>query len=327
MKRILLSGLAIATLGAAQAQEIEQKKESPKEVEKKVWTKSSEFGANAALSGTSPNWSGGVANNLSGNVFFNALAKADWGRTNWDNVLKINVGAISTMLEDDNLTKYRSTKKNIDNVFFDSKYGYKFKTPKWLSAFASLNIQTQLLAGNSYVKSIIGRDSAIQTSSFMSQGTTMPSIGLEAKPVKWAFARLGLGAVKQTWVINQDLYFDGNPLITTAENGKRRLYGVEEGQTLKQELGFNLQAGLDRSFGPKKIYNIKVNYLGFAPYEFSSSNSPLDSRFDVGFSAKIGKYVNLNYTLISIFDKDLSRPGVNAWQNSWILGLGFLYKL
>jgi len=50
------------------------------------------------------------------------------------------------------------------------------------------------------------------------------------------------------------------------------------------------------------------------PYGFANSNSPLDSRVDLGFSAKISKYVNLNYTLISIFDKDLSSPGLNAWQ-------------
>ncbi len=212
---IIITTLTFGLFAFAQAQEAAKPTE-----EKKTWTKSSEFGANAALSGTSPNWSGGVANNLSGNAFFNALAKADWGKTNWDNILKINVGAISTRLEDNDLTKYRSTKKNIDNVFFDSKYGYKFNSPKWLSAYASVNIQTQLLAGNSYVKGVTGRDSAIKTSSFMSQGTTMPSIGLEAKPVKWAFVRLGLGAVKQTWVINQDLYFNGNQLLKTSENRK-----------------------------------------------------------------------------------------------------------
>jgi len=323
MKHTLLVGV-FTLLGTSQAQSV-LKSDSLKK-EKIIWTKSSEFGMNAALSGTSPNWSGGVANNLSGNIFFNALAKADWGRINWDNNLKINIGAISTIIEDNNEEKYRSTKKNIDNVFFDSKFGYRFKAPNWLSAFASMNIQTQLLGGNSYLKSSIGRDSSIRTSSFMSQGVTMPSVGFEAKPKKWAFVRLGLGAVKQTWVLNQKLYFDDNPNIKY-EDAVQTLYGVEKGKIIRNELGFNMQFGLDKSFGPKDIYNLKLNYLGFSPYGFSKSNSPLDSRFDFGFSAKIGKYVNLNYTLISIFDKDLSLVGQNPWQNSWILGIGFLYKL
>ncbi len=323
MKYTLLAGV-FTFLSTSQAQNALKSDSTKKETA--IWTKSSEFGLNAALSGTSPNWSGGVANNLSGNFFFNALAKGDWGRINWDNSLKINIGAISTLLEDNNERKYRSTKKNIDNLFFDSKFGYKFKNPAWLSAFASLNIQTQLLAGNSYLKSSIGRDSSIRTSSFLSQGTTMPSLGFEAKPKKWAFIRLGLGAVKQTWVINQNLYFKGNPNLKY-ENTDQTLYGVKKGEIIRNELGFNLQFGLDRSFGPKDIYNLKMNYLGFSPYKFSKSNSPLDSRIDFGFSAKIGKYVNLNYTLISVFDKDLSLAGQNAWQNSWILGVGFLYKL
>ena len=323
MKHTLLMGI-LTYLGTSQAQNALKSDSIAKETI--IWTKSSEFGLNAALSGTSPNWSGGVANNLSGNFFFNALVKADWGRTNWDNVLKVNIGAISSILEDNNESKYRSTKKNIDNIFFDSKSGFKFRNPKWLSAFASINIQTQVLDGNSYLKSSNGRDSSFKTSSFMSQGVTMPSVGFEAKPKKWAFVRIGLGAAKQTWVLNQNLYFDGNPNLKY-ENAVETLYGVKKGGILRNELGFNIQFGIDRSFGPKDIYNLKMNYLGFSPYGFSKSNSPLDSRIDFGFSAKIGKYVNLNYTLISVFDKDLSPAGQNAWQNSWILGVGFLYKL
>jgi hypothetical protein len=292
MKKLILTLCAASLIGAIKAQTTLDTA--------KTWTKSSEFGTNAALSGTSPNWSGGASNNLSGNVFFNALAKGKWNNSSWDNVLKINIGAISSTLKDVNATKYRSTKKNIDNVFFDSKYGYKFKNPKWLGAYAGINIQTQLLSGYAYKKSILGRDSALKTSSFMSQGTTMPSIGLEAKPVNWAFIRLGLGALKQTWVINQSLYRDGNPNLKYLDdaNKTKTLYGVEEGQYIRNEIGFNIQAGLDKSFGPEKMYNVKVNYLGFAPYSFTTSNSPLDSRFDVGMSAKVGKYMNLNYTLI-----------------------------
>lgn len=282
------------------------------------WKKATEIGANASLSGTSPNWSAGAANNLSGNVFFNALRNYKRANQSWDNILKINVGAQSTQRKDLLGADYRSTKKNIDNVFLDSKYGYSFRKPKWISAYAGLNIQTQLLKGYSYSNDSIGREIKSQTSSFMSAGTIVPAVGFEAKPMDWFYARVGVGAVKITSMLNQKLF---------AIRNERTIAAVDSGKLFHAELGFQLQAGVNRNFGKNKQYTLKANYLGFAPYSFRTSNSPLDSRIDLGFVAKISKYVNFNYTLISIFDKDLSRPGENAWQNSWIVGLGFLYKL
>ncbi len=282
------------------------------------WKKSTELGANAALSGTSPNWSAGVANNISGNVFLNGIRNYKRDRVSWDNILKINVGAISSVQKDLLNNDYRSTKKNIDNVFFDSKYGLGFKKPKWLSAYAGLNIQTQLLKGYAYSKDSIGRELKSQTSSFLSSGTIVPAVGFEAKPMEWFFARVGVGAVKITSMINQNLY---------VIRKERTIAAVDSGKMFHAELGFQLQAGVNRNFGKNKQYTLKANYLGFSPYSFASSNSPLDSRIDLGFVAKVSKYINFNYTLISIFDKDLARPGTNAWQNSWIVGLGFLYKI
>lgn len=282
------------------------------------WKKATEIGANAALSGTSPNWSAGVANNISGNVFFNALRNYKKGRISWDNVLKINEGAISTQLFDLNGEKFRSTKKNIDNVFFDSKYGYSLNKPKWLSVYAGMNIQTQLLKGFAYSNDAIGREIRTQTSGFMSAGTIVPAVGFEVKPVDWFYSRVGVGAIKITSLLNQKLY---------ALRSERTIAAVDSGKFFKAELGFQLQAGVNRNFGKNKQYTLKANYLGFAPYSFASSNSPLDSRIDVGFVAKVSKYINFNYTLISMFDKDLAKPGTNAWQNSWIVGLGFLYKI
>lgn len=282
------------------------------------WTKSTEIGVNAAMSGTSPNWSAGVANNISGNVFLNGIRNYKKEHSSFDNTLKINVGAISTKLKDINAVEFRSTKKNIDNVFFDSKYGYSFNKPKWLGAYAGLNIQTQLLKGYDYTSDSVGKEIRTLSSGFMSPGTIVPAVGLEAKPVDWFYARVGVGAIKITSVLNQELY---------AIRNVKTIAAVNSGKYFHAELGFQLQAGVNKNFGKQKQYTVKANYLGFAPYSFASSHSPLDSRVDLGFTAKISKYINFNYTLISIFDKDLSKPGANAWQNSWIVGLGFLYKI
>lgn len=108
MKHILTATFTLAATNIARA----QTKDTT------YWIKSNVIGFNAALSGTSPNWSAGAANNLSGNVYYNAVRNYRKARNSWDNSLKINVGAISSQLKDINGNEYRSTKKNIDNVFF-----------------------------------------------------------------------------------------------------------------------------------------------------------------------------------------------------------------
>lgn len=280
------------------------------------WTKGYELGANFNLSGSSPNWSAGAASNIAGNAFFNHFR--NWKRNNktWDNILKTNVGYISFLKKDLSGTSYRVTQKNLDQLFFDSKYGIGFKRPKWLSAYVGVNVQSQLLPGFNYLTNMQGRDSAIRASSFMSTGFLTEAVGLEAKPVSWFFARLGGAAFKQTLVLNQKIY---NTLNT------KEISGVPIDKMIKNEVGFQVQAGLNKDFGKDKMFNVKCNYLGFMSPKYLKT-SPLDSRIDLGFVANLGKYVKFNYTLISIFDKDLRAPGLNAWQNSWIVGLGFLTK-
>lgn len=280
------------------------------------WTKGYELGANFNLSGSSPNWSAGAANNLAANVFFNHFR--NWKKKNktWDNSLKTNLGYISFFKTDLKNNSYRVTRKNLDQLFFDSKYGVGFKKPKWLAGYIGLNIQSQMLPGYNYLPDSIGRDSQVLASSFMSTGFLTEAIGLEAKPRDWFFIRLGGAAFKQTIVLNQKIYNS----LNTNEIG-----GVPKDKVLKNEIGFQLQAGLNKDFGKDKMFNVKCNYLGFiSPRYFKTS--PLDSRIDLGLVANLGKYVKFNYTLISIFDKDLRAPGINAWQNSWIVGLGFLTK-
>lgn len=284
----------------------------------KIIKRGAELGATTALSGTSPNWSGGAANNLSGNLYIRAFYNLKYKRQAWDNILKINAGAISSTMTDNFGNKYRSTRKNIDNVFVDSKYGISFSKVSWLSGFGGLNLQTQLLPGYNYAKDANGRETKSMVSSFLSQGSLMSALGFEAKPSERFYARLALFSLKQTFMLNQSLY---------EKRAQNTIAGVNKGQYIRSEEGFQVQTGFNREFNFNKQILIRTNYLGFIPYNFQRNNSPLDSRLDLGVSVKLTRYLNFNYTLISIFDKDLSRPGENAWQNSWVLGLGFLYKI
>ena len=71
------------------------------------------------------------------------------------------------------------------------------------------------------------------------------------------------------------------------------------------------------------MFTAKLNYLGFLPYQ--TAPAILDSRVDFSLTTQINKYLSLNYTLIAIFDKDLVKPGTNAWQNSWVFGIAYGY--
>ena len=234
----------------------------------------------------------------------------------WDNTLKINVGVIANRQSDIFGDGFWSTRKNIDNVFLDSKLGMEFDEYPTLSMYGGLNFQTQLLPGYVYTKDPIGRELATMTTSFLSQGQTQLAIGTENKFYRNSFIRLGYVTLKQTYVINQDLYTLRNTEVIAR---------VQKGQYIDNEFGMQVQMGGTRNFGPKEMYTAKLNYLGFLPYQ--TDRALLDSRIDIGLSARLTKYLNFNYTLISIFDKDLVKPGTNAWQNSWVFGIGYAFHI
>ncbi len=283
---------------------------------RRIVTYGADFGANFSVAQASPNWSSGASNNYNGNGFLSAFAQVKRRNTSFDNVFKINVGGIRARQIDNNQVRYYITKKNLDNIFLDSKFGHVFPQNNQLSAYGGLNFQTQMLNGYKYVRNAQGREVGILNSSFLSQGVTQLAVGLEFKPSNRFFVRMGYFTLKQTYVLNQDLYTIRNEEVIAR---------VAKGDFINNQLGVQTQLGLVKEFGPSNIYKMKFNYLGFAPYY--ASEAVLDSRIDFNFVAKLSKYVNINYTLISIFDKDLVKPGASAWQNSWVFGLGYLYQL
>lgn len=282
----------------------------------RIWEYGADFKFNFSLANSSPNWSSGSSNNISIAGLISAGANLKKERMSWDNTLKINVGVIANRQSDIFGDGFWSTRKNIDNVFLDSKLGVEFDEYPTLSMYGGLNFQTQLLPGYVYTKDPIGREIATMTTSFLSQGQTQLAIGTENKFYRNSFIRLGYVTLKQTYVINQELYNLRNTEVIAR---------VQKGQFIDNEFGMQVQMGGTRNFGPKEMYTVKLNYLGFLPYQ--TDRALLDSRIDIGLSARLTKYLNLNYTLISIFDKDLVKPGTNAWQNSWVFGIGYAFHI
>ena len=282
----------------------------------RILTYGADFGSTVSFSGSSPNWSSGGFNNITANGFMSAFAQVKRPNTSFDNIFKVNLGVVSARQYDNYGVKYRVNKKNIDNVFLDSKLGHTVSAQPGMSIFGGLNFQTQMLPGYKYSRNLIGREVGTLNSSFLSQGQTQFALGMEYKPLPTFYVRMGYVTLKQTYVLNQLLYEIRNESVIAR---------VPKGKFLDNQMGVQIQMGVQRELGTKKKVTMKFNYLGFAPYV--AEEASLDSRIDFALVAKISKYVNINYTLISIYDKDLVKPGASAWQNSWIFGLGYSFKL
>lgn len=283
---------------------------------KKNWTYGADFKANFSLANSSPNWSSGASNNITITGMIYSYANLKKNKMSWDNSLKINLGLIANRQNDIFGEGYWSMRKNIDNLFLDSKFGHEFPEYPSLSIYGGLNFQTQLLNGFVYGKDANGRELKTLTTSFMSQGQAQIAVGTENKFGQTYYVRLGYLALKQTYLINQQLY------ITRQEETIAR---VKKGQFVDNEMGMQVQMGANKFLDANKIFSMKFNYLGFIPYQ--TQRPLLDSRIDLSILAKITKFVNFNYTLIAIFDKDLVKPGASAWQNSWVFGIGYLYRI
>lgn len=265
-----------------------------------AWKGGMEIGFTAAQASFSNNWKGGGVNNLSVLTYMNARAKFTHGKHSWENKFNVMYGMIKNQGED--------LRKSQDLLLLTSDYNFQIN-PK-LQAFGGITLQTQVANGYNFGKDSAGAITRTLISSFMSPGTLIEALGFKYTPVKYWWIKLGLGATRQTFMLNQDVY---------TATGKEVVSNVPRGTRVINEAGLQVQSEFAKEF--HKNLRLTMRYLGFGP--FNNLNSGFDSRFDVIATAKITKYISTNFTAISIFDKDQD----NHWQLSQVFGVGFTYKL
>ena len=264
------------------------------------WKGGMEIGFTAAQASFSDNWNGGGVNNLSMLTYMNARAKYTRGKHSWENKFNVMYGMIKNQGED--------LRKSQDLLLLTSDYNFQIN-PK-LQAFGGITLQTQVANGYNFDKDSAGANTRTLISSFMSPGTLIEALGFKYTPVKFWWIKLGIGATRQTFMLNQDVY--------TATN-KEVVSNVPRGTKVINEAGLQVQSEFAKEL--HKNIRLTMRYLGFGP--FNNLNSGFDSRFDVIATAKITKYISTNFTAISIFDKDQD----NNWQLSQVFGVGFSYKM
>ena len=267
-----------------------------------TWKKT-EFGINLTQGSFSSNWTGGGVSSVALGAFFNALSEKRKGKNSWRNDFQSQYGIVKN--------KSQESRKNLDRIFFDTKYNYELKGP-W-SLFANFNLLSQFANGYIYSSSPDSVGAKRKVSGLFAPAYLTEAIGLEYRPVPYFFVDIAPGAVRQTVVSDRNLY------RTLPEN-----YGVKVGKRIHNEVGIvQLVANFDKEL--VKDLNLKFRYLLFTAYNKNQITNKRefknDHRLDAMVTAKVARYFNVNLGAIVIYNKSQA----DKVQFAQGLSVGFLY--
>jgi hypothetical protein len=267
-----------------------------------TWRKA-EFGINLTQGSFSSNWTGGGVSSIALGTFFNAMSEKRTGKNSWRNDFQSQYGIVKN--------KSQGSRKNLDRIFFDTKYNYELND-KW-SLFANFNLLSQFANGYIYSSSPDSVGAKRKVSGLFAPAYLTEAIGIEYRPAPYFFVDAAPGAVRQTIVSDRDLY------LTIPEN-----YGVEIGKRIHNEVGIiQLVANFDKEL--VKDLNLKFRYVLFTAYNKNQVTGKRefknDHRLDAMVTAKIAKYFNVNLGAIVIYNKSQA----DKVQFAQGLSVGFLY--
>ncbi|KAA6441772.1 DUF3078 domain-containing protein [Dyadobacter flavalbus] len=262
-----------------------------------VWQKI-EFGANLNQGSFSSNWTGGGVNSVAVGLFFNALKEKKSGRNAWRNDFQSQYGIVRN--------KGQESRKNADRIFFDTKYNREL-TAKW-SLFTNINFLSQFAPGYNYSAATDSVFFKRKVSGLFSPAYVTEAIGIEFRPASYFFVDFAPGALRQTIVMDKNLY------VNTPD---QQNYGVPIGKRVRTEAALlQIVANFDKDIA--KNVNLKFRYQMFSGFAKPFNT---DNRLDAMFTAKVNKYINANLGAIIVYDEDQSRK----IQFAQALSIGFLY--
>ncbi len=303
MKKVILSILLISFFSAGlQAQEIVELKNREDSLRVGWWDRKTQVALNFAQASFNDSWQGGGVNNFAIGLLFNNLAVKYKRKGVWTNDIQFQYGFLRN--------KGLDLRKSNDRLFAESKYASSI-TPK-INWFAGVNLLTQLGAGYNFNEN---GDRGNMISNFLAPGFLSEGIGLEYKPVDYFVLQLGGATIRQTFVANETVF--DNTFVDV--EGVDRSYGVARDKKLLNELGLQVVAAFDKNL--TESVNLKWRYQGFLAY--APDSKPIDHNINLIAASKIGKYFNVNFSLIGIYDADQ----VKKFQLSQGLSAGFSLAL
>ena len=264
------------------------------------WKNDFKSGLNINQAAFSSNWTGGGVKSIGLNAFLNFKANYLKDKNSWDNEVDLLYGFLSN--------EGQGLRKTNDKIYLDSKYGWALNK-KW-DVFVSANFLSQFANGYRYEKDASGIERDTLISKFLAPGYITLAWGFEYHPVDYFSLRLSPLAPRFTFQTSDDvaLNVDNN-------------YGVDPDKKMRSEwLAFQLVANFDKDL--TETINLKWRYVMFVNYQKLNLNE-IDHRLDLTISAKVAKYIDVNFTLISIYDRDQD----SAIQFSESFGVGFVYSI
>ena len=308
MKKTVLAFLLFAGVAfAAQAQEEVVLATKEDSLRVGYWEKNAQLAVNFAQASFNDSWQGGGVNNFSIGALYNQSADRFKGKGVWSNDLQFQYGFLRN--------KGIDLRKSVDRLFAESKYASAI-SPK-VNWFAGVNLLTQF--SNGYDFSSEGERGDL-ISSFFAPAFISEGVGLEYIPVPYFKLSLGGATIRQTIVANNTVFENTKQAVTTKDGTETfASYGVLEGKSLLNELGLQAVATFDKNLAEN--LNLKWRYQAFLAY--APESKPIDHNINLIATSKIGKYFNVNFSLIGIYDADQ----IKKFQLSQGLSAGFSLAL
>lgn len=259
------------------------------------WMSDLSMGLNFNQAAFSGNWKSGGVNSIAWGAIINGTAKYAKGKYSWDNQLEMIYGLVKN--------EGQETRKSNDRIFFDSKVGYKVS--QYWSYFASLNFISQFTDGFDYS----GPEKRL-ISGFFSPAFLTSGLGMEYKPNDAFSLRIAPVSPRFTFVSNENI------AVNVPNN-----YGVPIGKKVRTEW---LALQLFATYNKKLSENLTLNsrYFMYANYQ-NFAFKEIDHRLDFMLIAKITKFVDVTFSSINLYDRDMDAK----IQYSQALALGILYKV
>lgn len=266
------------------------------------WKKRFRVGLNFNQASFSSNWKAGGVNSLGLNTLLNYQANYKKNKNSWDNSIDLLYGMVNN--------QGQGYRKTLDRVYLDTKYGRSI-SEKW-DMFFSVNFLSQFAKGYRYETDVNGIEVATLISDIFAPAYITTAVGFEYHPVDYFKVRLAPFAPRVTIVNDVDRF-------VTVDNPTP--YGVKPGDMARYEwLAFQMLAEFNKDIAPN--VNLKWRYVMFANYE-TLELKKIDHRLEVGFSAKVTKFINVSLGGILIYDYDQDLGA----QVSQAFSLGMLYTI
>ena len=300
MKKVILTLVAIATIGSAFAQttEAEETLITQSKDTLEGWKTGGIVSLNLTQVGLT-NWQAGGENSLSVNGLLSLFANLKKGNSTWDNSLDLGYGILQQ--GDDEV------RKTDDKIDFTSKYGQKaFKN--WYYA-GLVNFKSQMTPGYDYPTD----STRNRLSDFLAPGYLLGAIGMDYKPNEVFNLFISPITMKMTIVNDQPL----------ADIGA---FGVDSTNNIRTEYGGYLRALFKKDI--MKNINLQSKLELFSNYEAAEY---VDVNWEVLIAMKVNKYISATISTQLLYDHDIQitdsdgKTGPRT-QFKEVVGVGISYK-